>query len=258
MLESKNDAYPFKMLEIMLTLDRMIWNYYMSGEAAKVNDILKKVNAIPDSSRNIRLIKFQLFTNYQLLNDINTGNVKDANKIEERMESFYDEFGDAISLQKKLIFNFNLAMLFFVSGNYTKSSKWINTLLDNINKKIDTDIMISARLVNIILQYEQKMFSLIKYSVLSAKRYIKKIRPLNEFDIIFFNTIVKLSEYNTEEEIRSIIEDFKEKLRGIITSGQSYDRCFPYYQWCESKIEEVLLSKIIWETNVSGKRMPFN
>jgi hypothetical protein len=258
LLGSKDDDYPFKTMEIILSYNRNIWNYFMSGDSSNVNAILSKVYAIPDTSRSVRLIKFQLFINYELLNKINTGNIKGADEIEQKIQQHYDEFGNAISLQKKMIFNFNLALLFFVAGNYNKSQKWLNTLLENINKKIDTDIMISARITNIILQYEQNMHSLIKYSVLSAKRYIRKIRPLSNFDNLFFNTIIRLSEYNTEDVKMKILKHFKKELQQIIRSGQSYDRCFPYYQWVESKIEKTPLEKVIHETNVLGKRSDFN
>lgn len=252
--KTKDNHYPFKMLEITLTLERMIWNYYMQGNIEKVKELLERVDTIPDLHRNIRLEKFQLYINYQLLTCINTGNTTEAESLEIRMEEAYREMGDAISLQKKLIFNYNLAILFFVAGNYAKCSKWLDTLMAHISKKIDTDIMISARLINIIVQYEMKMYSLIKYSVLSAKRYISKIRPLNDFDHLLFTTLMRLSTHRIEEETIKIMQDFKEALHKIIVSGKDYDRCFPYYQWIEAKIEQLPLARVIWETNVSGKR----
>lgn len=243
----KPDNYPYKTEEILGTLDRMIWNYLMLGNGKKLAAILKQVEKLPDENRNIKLLKFQLFTNYDLLHRINTGKIEDAEDVEEKILQFYNEFDYAISIQLKLIFNYNLATLFFSAGKFHKALHWYETLSSNNIKNIDADIVMSARLVIIIIQYELKMHSLVRYSVLSAKRFLKKKRDLNEFDILFFNTINKLSDYSEDEKI--IFQNFITQIRMFLDSGKPVDKCFPYYQWAKAKLENKPLNLVIKTDN---------
>ncbi len=249
-LKAKPANFPFKTQEILLSLDRMVWNYYLEGNQKKIKAILDEVYAIPAENQNIRLIRFQLFINFELLNKINTGNTGNTAEIEKRIITFYNDFEHAFSLQKKLIINFNLSMLFFISGEYAKSKKWIDTLLDNVNKKLDMDIIISAKLVNAILLFEQKMFPVVRYSILSAKRFIRKSRKLNEFENMFFNTLLQLSSNDIEAaEKEAVMKNFHEQYEKLISSGKPVDRCFPHHQWSESHLKKQTLAQTIAVAN---------
>ncbi len=250
-IASNNNKYPYKLQDMLLSLDRMIWCYYMRMEFKKVDEIIETVKQLPDADINIRLIKFQLFTNVELMTKINTGDILNIAEIENRVKKFYKDFGQAISLQKQLILNYNLALLYFVAQDYNKSAEWLETLLSSAGKNVDLDIIISAKLVNIIMQYEQKMHSLVRYSIISTKRFIKRKRALNDFDQLFFSTIKKLADYSGDE--KELLTNYYKKYYEMVKKNEPVDRCFSHYQWGISRAHKKPMNIVIQEVNNGTK-----
>lgn len=247
LITSRSNKHPNVLQDMLLSLDRMIWCYYMNLNFKKVEEIIEKVNKIPDTNNNIKLIKFQLFTNVELMNKINTGDILNIVEIESRVKKFYNEFGHALSLQKQLILNYNLALLNFVAQDYNRSSYWLETLLSSVSKNVDLDIIISAKLMNIIMQYEQKMHSLVRYSIISTKRFIKRKRSLNEFEQLFFSTISKLADYSADE--KELLTNYYKKYYAMVKNNQPVDRCFSHYQWGISRAHKKPMNIVIQEVN---------
>lgn len=247
LIASRNNKYPYKTQDILLSLDRMIWCYYMSLNFKKVEEIIETVKELPDTSNNIKLIKFQLFTNIELMNKINTGDISNTVEIEFRIKKFYREFEHAISLQRQLIINYNLALLHFVAQDYNRCTYWLETLLSSVSKNVDLDIIISAKLMNIIMQYEQKMHSLVRYSIISTKRFIKRKRALNDFEQLFFTTINKLADYSGDE--KELFTNYYKKYYAMVLNKQPVDRCFSHYQWAISRAHKKPMNIVIQEVN---------
>jgi hypothetical protein len=246
-LHAKPDSYPYKWQSILVSLERMIWCYYMSQNFKKVEEIIEQVNDIPDSSTNIKLIKFQMFTNIELMNKINSGDTYKMHELESRIKKFYKDFDYAISIQKQLIINFNLSLLFFIGEDYTKCTFWLNSILDNVSKKVDLDIIISAKLMNIVLQYEQKMHTLLRYTVIATKRFIKRKRALNAFEQLFFSTIGKLSDYSGDDT--EILTHYYKTYYQMVLNNEPVDRSFSHYQWAISRAQKKSMAQVIKEVN---------
>lgn len=246
-LHAKPDNYPYKWQSILVSFEHMIWCYYVSQDFKKVEEIIQRVNDIPDLSTNIKLIKFQLFTNIELMNKINSGDIDKMYELESRIKKFYKDFDYAISIQKQLIINFNLSLLFFIGGDYTKCTFWLNAILDNVSKKVDLDIIISAKLMNIVLQYEQKMHTLLRYSIIATKRFIKRKRALNNFEQLFFATISKLSDYSGDET--EILTNYYKSYYQMLLNKEPVDRSFSHYQWAISRAEKKSMVQVMREVS---------
>ncbi|MBK8658554.1 MAG: hypothetical protein IPN22_06695 [Bacteroidetes bacterium] len=243
-LEGKPDDYPGKTEEILVTLHRISWNYYVLRDHKKLDKILQRIRKMDDASSSIALIKFQLFINYELLAKVNQNHGPSADELEKKIEGFYATSSHALGAQRMLIINYNLAILFFVEGNFQKCEKWLNRVLENVNKKVHTDILISSRLLQLTLKYEMGLYPLIKYVALSTKRYIKKLRPLKGFEMQLFNTLIKLSSTKDELKRKKILMKFHEDMVEYKKQAKPLDIAFSFELWAKSKITNVPLRKV--------------
>ncbi len=244
-LERKAEDYPGRTEEILVTLYRISANYYVMGEFDKLREIMNRIQAIPDSNNSIRLIKFQLFINYELLYKINFNVGETVEQLEKKILDAYSLNRDALGAQRMLIINYNMAILCFIEQNYEKCRHWLSMVLENSNRNIDIDLIISARLINVVLEYELGLYSLIKYSTLSAKRYIRKRRPLKESELLLFNLMNKLSSTKTKERASVLIKNFNNSITELKSSGKSSSDGFGFDFWAKSKVENAPIRKYL-------------
>ncbi len=243
-LESKSDDYPGKTEEILVTLHRISWNYYVLREHKKLDKILQRIRRMEDTSSSIALIKFQLFINYELLAKVNQNHGPSADELEKKIEGFYATSSEALGLQRMLIINYNLAIIFFVEGDFQKCDKWLSKVLDNVNKKMHTDILISSKLLQLVLKYEMGMYPLIKYVALSTKRYIKKLRPVKEFEMLLFTTLTRLSATKEEATRKKILMKFHDEMVELKKLAKPMDVAFSFELWAKAKLTNTTLRKV--------------
>jgi len=248
MLESKPENYPSKNEDLLMAYNGLVWNYFFCGEHKKVREVLVKVNKIPDTTGNIRLIKFQLFINYEMLEKTNFNNsTQTSEQIEQRIVSTVEEYKDAMSLQMLLTIQFNLAILFFVEGKYEKARHWIEIVLESQKMKVKTDLIIAARLMQLVLQYELSLHTLIKYSILSTRRFIKKHRVVSKFEMEMFSFLTKLSETKERVKKQEIYRTFIQKIETLLAQGKALDMSFSYHIWAKAKLENKPFRKVFEE-----------
>lgn len=238
MLEAKPDNYPNKMEDLLMAYNGLVWNYFFCADHKKVREVLAKVNKIPNSTSNIRLIKFQLFINYEMLTKTNFNHQdQTAEQIEQRIVDTIEEYKDAISLQMLLTIQFNLAILFFVEDKYEKAMRWTELVLESQKMKLRTDVIIAARLMQLVLQYELNLHSLIKYSILSTRRFIKKYKVVSKYEIEMFAFLAKLSEAKEKSKQQEIYLAFIGNVQRLIDEGNVLDMSFSYHIWAKAKLE---------------------
>jgi len=248
MLEAKPDNYPGKQEDLLMAYNGLVWNYFFCAEHKKVSEVLEKVKKIPDATSNIRLIKFQLFINYEMLVKTNFNNSgQTAEQIEQRIVSTVEEYKEAMSLQMLLTIQFNLAILFFVEGKYDKAMHWIEQVLHSQKMKVKTDLIIAARVMQLVLQYELGLHSLIKYSILSTRRFIKKRRVVSLYEMEMFTFLTKLSETKDKEKQRDLYKSFIANIELLMAKGKALDMSFSYHLWAKAKLEDKSFRKVFDE-----------
>ncbi|GIV33787.1 MAG: hypothetical protein KatS3mg031_1322 [Chitinophagales bacterium] len=183
----------------------LLWSYFFQGEYVKAADVFKKINGLKVNTHNLSLLKFDLFINYEILTRIHTGRGDSSEEIERKLLDAYSSYLGLLDLQNTLVIHMNMATLFFVEKKFHKSMEWINKLLAHHQKHRDFEVVTRARILQILIQYELKLLKLLKYSILSTKRFISKKRALTTEEVLLLSAIQRLS-VKTDEKRNQLLE----------------------------------------------------
>lgn len=167
------------------------------------------------------------------------------------VESGKKQFGDKISTQYILTFYFLFAYAFFEKGSYRVSSKWLHKLLTHPNTAHQTDDLICfAKLFSIIVHYELKNEELIRYSIVSTYRFLKKRKRLYKLEDTFLRYIQKkIFRAITKEEQLDVFKKMKKELSLIFKDPfeRGAMEYFPFLSWLESKIQNRPFAEVMRE-----------
>lgn len=146
-----------------------------------------------------------------------------------------------------LIFYYKFASLYFGSGDYEKTIKYLNKI---INWKMDlrTDLQCYSRLLHLIAHYELGNYDLLEYLIKTVYRFMAKMENLSLVEEEIFRFLRKSFKL-TPKELAPEFGHLLAKLRTY--QGNRFEtRAFVYLDiisWLESKIRNVPVQKIIRE-----------
>jgi hypothetical protein len=135
---------------------------------------------------------------------------------------------------------YNLAVLNFGVGNYSKALIWVNDVINDSDKRsADLGINIIVRILRIIIYYELDYTDLLEYEFRSTYRYIINQKTPYRFDQIVLKFIRKSVALYDRQKIRKALEQTRSeliKLSKVKTEQQTLSY-FDFISWLESKIE---------------------
>ena len=163
------------------------------------------------------------------------------------IEDKLKEYEIYLDRHRILIFYYKFASLYFGSGDYENTIKYLNKI---INWKMDlrTDLQCYSRLLHLIAHYELGNDNLLEYLIKSVYRFMAKMENLSKVEEEIFRFLrksFKLSAKQLKPEFSSLLERLK-----TYEKNRFETRAFVYLDiisWLESKIREVPVQKIIHE-----------
>jgi hypothetical protein len=146
-----------------------------------------------------------------------------------------------------LIFYYKFASLYFGSGNYEKTIKYLNKI---INWKMDlrTDLQCYSRLLHLIAHYELGNYDLLEYLIKTVYRFMARMENLSLVEEEIFRFLRKsftLSPKQLKPEFGYLLEKLK-----TYQKNRFETRAFVYLDvisWLESKVRDVPVQEIIRE-----------
>ena len=168
---------------------------------------------------------------------LRTGEFEKGLALVTTIEEGLEKYKGKINSESELLFQYNIAYLFFGLGKLDDSLKWVNLIINNKDLTIRDDIQCFARILNIIVHFELGNYDLIEYIVKSTRRYLSSKNTLNRFELTVLNHIRKLINTKTESEKLAIYEEWKYELESM--SGDFLEikalEYFDFPAWIESK-----------------------
>jgi hypothetical protein len=163
--------------------------------------------------------------------------------IEEKLK----EYEIYLDRHRILIFYYKFASLYFGSGDYENTIKYLNRI---INWKMDlrTDLQCYSRLLHLIAHYELGNENLLEYLIKSVYRFMAKMQNLSHVEEEIFRFLRNSFQLGPKE--------FKPEFSMLLERLKTYEknryetRAFVYLDiisWLESKIRDVPVQKIIRE-----------
>jgi hypothetical protein len=220
--------------------------------AARKN--LKKLKGLKSNSVFIRGRIFYLANNGQLNICIATGEFQEALEL---ISSIEDELKKVIPTK----FNgfgfllYNVAHVYFVTGNYSKAKLYINMILNGPVVDYRIDAYGFAKLLSLLIHVELGNHELLKHAVKSTYRYLYKNKRLYKFENSVLHFIRTKSQLiPTEKKLIEAFRQLKVELEGItqdVFEAKALEY-FDFISWLESKIgnrpfAEILQKKIALE-----------
>jgi hypothetical protein len=171
--------------------------------------------------------------------------------IEEKLK----EYEIYLDRHRILVFYYKFASLYFGSGDYEKTLKYLNRI---INWKMDlrTDLQCYSRLLHLIAHYELGNYDLLEYLIKSVYRFMAKMGNLSLVEEEIFQFLRKSFQFGPQK-LKSEFTILLERLK-TYEKNRFETRAFVYLDiisWLESKIRNVPVQQIIREKFLERHKM---
>ncbi|MBS1516717.1 MAG: hypothetical protein JSS91_01375 [Bacteroidetes bacterium] len=227
-------------------------------ELKKFDNALTTINRIRSIDTSSPALNTRIFvTSYDT--EINlymkTGEFQKGEKLVPMIDEGLEKMKSRINKESKILFDYNIAYVYFGLNKYEQSLKRINEIINDKDLKIREDIQCFARVINLLIHYELGNFDLIEYIIKSTKRYLSSKNKFNKFESITLDQIRKLiSGKNTDKKY--IFVEWKKKLESISDDILEIN-AFEYFDlssWIDSKLSGKTFTEIIKDKTHKNKR----
>ncbi|MEZ5016716.1 MAG: hypothetical protein R2800_06670 [Flavipsychrobacter sp.] len=135
---------------------------------------------------------------------------------------------------------FQLAHIRFLNHDFDNALKWLNSILNAKFGSTRQDLQVQARMLNLIVHFEQKNFFVLRYFVSSTKRFLKKVKFIEPFENELFKFFAKLSnapEYEYEKLFKDIYVVLFPEKKDSMVPNETLDY-IDYKKWMEGYIKK--------------------
>ncbi|MBX7043995.1 MAG: hypothetical protein K1X85_13950 [Ignavibacteria bacterium] len=214
------------------------------GEAFKT---ITKLRGIESGSVTMRARIFVTSYDTELNLYLRTGEFEKGLKLVDAIEEGLKTYKEKINKESEVLFDYNVAYLYFGKSDLDNSLKWINRIINNKELTIREDIQCFARILNIIVHYELGNYDLIEYIVKSTRRYLSSKNTLNKFELAVLSHIKKLINTKTDKEKSGIYEDWKHELESMSADFLEIKALeyFDFISWIDSKMQGKQLAEVV-------------
>lgn len=195
-----------------------------------------------------QVVLFQKVTIYKLMYYINSGEVDDSfHKFIEEIDVGLDKY--SIKGGSRLSIIFNVALLFFIQGNFDSCRVWVLKIIKDSKSTSRQDIKTAGHLLILIAVFETGNLELLDKTLRSTNRYLQKVNRLNKknFEYQFFHFIKKLSNAPLNE-VKGVYQEFRSFLGDVLQNPKlkhSLGLDELTYYWVDSKIANQSISYIM-------------
>lgn len=161
-----------------------------------------------------------------------------------------ERHGEKITIPEQVILYFNLAYLYFGSGNHKESLKYVNLLLNEFGDDLRYDVHCACRIMALILHFEMKKIVLIDYVAKSAKRYLGKSDrnfKMEKVILDFMQKNIHKINYRSDRIVEfEKLREQCEELHQDEFEKPAFDY-FDYFAWIDSKIQDRPFGELVQE-----------
>ncbi len=179
---------------------KSLGNYLSACHQADLYDefhaTLTKIEAIVPTTLSMRADKFYTLNHYRLIHALNTGDFHASNTIAAAIEQGLSERNQHLAANRVLTICYNMAVLYFFQGDFSKALKWLNRIVNETESDSRQDIRQAARLLQLVVHVELGNFDLLSYLHTALQRYLRihdRRFGLEEAVLGFVNEVQKLT-----------------------------------------------------------------
>ncbi len=210
---------------------------------------IKEMRAIPAKSVSLQIAIFT--TSYLAEADIylNMGEFNKGTALVAAIEKGMEFYKGKIRSEQFILFYLNIAILYFGTGDYSRSLVWLNKILNNsFLNDAQTDINCFSRIMTLLIHFELGNNDLLEYIVKSTYRFLYKRKRLYKFETSILNFIrKKIPKIFTNKERIEAFKELKKEMEKI-TRDPFEKKALEYFDftsWVESKIENRPFAEVV-------------
>ena len=217
----------------------------VSKEWDKIPELIKKVREIPATYKLNSKSKFTVRLWVRLFN-IKLEMYRDKKDIArgivliKEIQEFIEQHNQAVPDEYLLFFYYQFAYMFFLNKDHSKSLLWLNEIMNRNFGRLHEDVQSYARILGLIIHFELNNIIVLRYAVVSCRRFLKKKKNLQEFETILLRFFSRLSTVR-KDEYAELFRNFYKNLFGgeeIKVSDNVLDY-IDIKSWLESNINKM-------------------
>lgn len=229
--------------ELLSCLVRIAAAHHMNSDLRSIGKVLTEVKKIVELTPNISITKNKLFTNFELIYYINTNKTDKADEMMEIVSSLFAQKVDNFSLEQYIVTHQNLAIYLFLCGRFEDTLAAVQKILNYSARKVAIDIIILARMLELVTNFELRRLQVLKAKSGATKRYILKYRELDFFEAAFLKFINSIAKKQTEKAVELKLKELYSVVSSIKPTG--YLNIFPFAIWVEAKFTKKSFASLL-------------
>lgn len=227
--------YIADVLIYLILINIRVKKYKEAGKYIKLAD--KQFNEGKIDETNYFMIK-----NYgSLILQLNQKNYKNASELVPEIISSLNNRDKKFDNNFRILIWFAIVKVLLLNNQTEEALDLNNSLLNDDIIKIRQDIKYYAELVNILIHYELKNYTLVKHLINSTLRLLERNKRSYKMENILLSFIKKLPAFKSDEEKLDKMIDIKRELE--ILRNDKYEKTvfdyFPFDEWVEKQIKSL-------------------
>lgn len=211
-------------------------------EAIRLLGQIRNIPATFNLKRNNKFSVRTICRSYNLELEVyrDMKNTKAGNQLINEVETYLNKNISAIPEDYTILFWYQFANIYFLSGKHAHALQWVNRLMD-YKKESWSDLSSYARILHLMIHFELGNIVYIKYALGSHKRYFKKNRRYGRFEKIcldFFSKICDQPKNEYPSSFRRLFDQLFVEKQGLI-SDNALDAIDIKY-WIEQRLDVVI------------------
>ena len=228
------------------SLYNLISSYHETNQVEKALKIIHKLDSmaqhnIVKSSPSVGARVF-FYSNYLKLTILNKeGAYKKALVIVEEFEKSVSKFERHIA--KNLLYDtyFTISKTYFAAGNFKKSLKYTNEIINDTKFKLRKDLLSLTRLLNLLVHYELGNDFTLEYLAKSTINYLRKQKKMFKLEKHILAFINSSDKWLDDDKKLSALNKLKTQLE-LLKQDEFEARPFFFFnflEWVEDKINHI-------------------
>jgi hypothetical protein len=194
-------------------------------------------STIANQSEDLKIKYFSSLMSLELMIINDSGEYDRTDELAEKIELGIEQFKGCISNTRYAYLYFQLAAAYFGKGDYRKSLKWVNHIINNPQLDDKQDISAFSHILSILIHFELNNDELLPYAMRNAIQFLKKRNRSYKIEMLFLkymNKLVRTTNYFDRLELFEEIESCMNEISNDPLESVALEY-FDFTTWLESK-----------------------
>lgn len=241
LIESNPDAFKDFIFNIkQASLEKLIINAIYQKDFKTYKESFDKLNSLKSNEREAEK-NFNATLKYiDFLNSTENLSNEELIVIIEDMYKVISSDSKIFDKDFELEFYYKSLMMLIQFNEFEKALKYSNIILNHDLNTLRNDILKKTRVLNLLIHFELKNYSLLKYLIKNTKYHINKSGELFPDDKLFMKFINKYISKDDKKYRKKVLSHYKiqfEEYKQIHEDKKRFES-FDYYKWISQKSED--------------------